>query len=154
MIVHLLTTKGLNRDYLKFLSVIPRKDSIEALHAPHLNVINHVFLNEEVNKFFFLTCDKLRKLFEWINLHYQNSKSDAQLSSYRACFRRNGLIRVETHRVNEEIFLNRHSQGKNSQTITQVKARLSRKKKLFIVFLFVCLFSFFKPLPLLTVIIS
>ena len=31
-----------------------------------------------------------------------------------------GLIRVDTHRGNEEIFLNRHSQGTNSQTITQV----------------------------------
>ena len=102
-----------------------------------------------------MTCDKLRKLFEWINLHYQNSKSDAQLSSYRACFRRNGLIRVETHRGNEEIFLNRHSRGKNSQTTTQVKARLPREKTIHS-FLFVCLFVFFffKPLPLLRVIIS
>ena len=81
------------------------------------------------------------------------SQSDAQLSSYRACFRRNGLIRVETHRVNEEIFLNRHSQGKNSQTITQVKTRLPREKTIHSLFLLL-FSSFFKSLPLLGVIIS
>ena len=50
-----------------------------------------------------------------------------------------GLIRVDTHRGNEEIFLNRHSQGTNSQTITQVKTRLPREKPIHIFF---CFFSF------------
>ena len=49
-----------------------------------------------------------------------------------------GLIRVDTHRGNEDIFLNRHSQGTNSQTITQVKTRLPRKKPIHSFF-----FSFF-----------
>ena len=31
------------RDYLKCLVVIPRKDSIKTLHAPHKNVINMYF---------------------------------------------------------------------------------------------------------------
>ena len=51
-----------------------------------------------------------------------------------------GLIRVDTHRDNEEIFLNRHSQGTNSQTITQVKTRLPREKPIHSFFF--CFFSF------------
>ena len=35
---------------------------------------------------------------------------------------------METPRVNEEIFLNRDSQGKNSETIIQVKSSTPREK--------------------------
>ena len=49
---------------------------------------------------------------------------------------------METLRVNEEIFLNRHSKGKNSETITQVKTRLPREKKILIVLFCFVLFCF------------
>ena len=51
---------------------------------------------------------------------------------------------METLRVNEEIFLNRHSKGKNSETITQVKTRLPREKKILIV-LFCFVFLILAP---------
>ena len=81
-------------------------------------------------KFFFLGIWQIERAFlNELSSILKNSESDAQLLSYGACFGRNGLIRVETPRVNEEIFLNRHSKGKNSEIITQVKTRLPREKK-------------------------
>ena len=69
-----------------------------------------------MNKFFVFFCfcfcfsdtSQIKKLLIELSSIVKDSKSNAQISSYGACRRRNRLIRMKTPRVREKIFFNRH----------------------------------------------
>ena len=79
-----------------------------------------------MNKFFvcfrfcfcFSDTSKIKKLLIELSSIVKDSKSNAQISSYGACCRRNRLIRIKTPRVREKIFFNRHLFRKLSFTFS------------------------------------
>ena len=77
-----------------------------------------------MNKFFVCFCfcfsdtSQIKKLLIELRSIVKDSKSNAQISSYGACYRRNRVIRMKTPRVREKIFSIATYSGKLSFTFS------------------------------------